>query len=159
LYTRNQYEWFLYVHQCQSRWNVICFYSLKYRRVRRINLNPNFPNWIIQIIFFVYFLHIYDTNNLSNKLLHIFLYLVNIILKNLERFFVGSIYVLRDNLLLLTQYTCRIKESSMTCNWKISLFQNIFSDIELISRYLEDESELVWPWIDWAIGLRRLYHV
>jgi len=29
LYARNQYEGFLYVYQCQSRWNVICFYSLK----------------------------------------------------------------------------------------------------------------------------------
>jgi len=29
LYARNRYERFLYVHQCQSIWNVICFYSLK----------------------------------------------------------------------------------------------------------------------------------
>jgi len=57
-------------------------------------------------------LQIHDTNNLSNKLLHIFLHLVNIILEILELFLVGSISVLKNNLLLLTRYTRRIKESS-----------------------------------------------
>jgi len=51
-----------------------------------MNLNPKFPNWLIQIFYFALcnFSQIHHTNNLSNKLLlHIFLYLVNIILQNL----------------------------------------------------------------------------
>jgi len=47
-----------------------------------MNPNSNFPNWLMQIFYFALFnfLQIHHTNNLSNKLLHIFLYLVNIIL-------------------------------------------------------------------------------
>jgi len=102
------YEWFLYVHQCQSRRNVMCFYLLKYKWVTRMNPNPNFSNWVIQIIYFVLFnfLQIHDTTNLLNKLLHIFSYLVNIILEILEMFLLGLISILRDKLILLTWYTC-----------------------------------------------------
>jgi len=53
------------------------------------------------------FLQIHDTNNLSNKLWHIFSYLMHIILEILELFHVDSISILRKNLLLLTQYICR----------------------------------------------------
>jgi len=63
------------------------------------------------LFLFIFLYNIHDTNDLSNKLWHIFLYLVNIRLEILELFVVGSILVLRDNLLLLTWYTCRIKES------------------------------------------------
>jgi len=51
-------------------------------------------------------LKIHDTNNLSNRFWHIFSYLVNIILKILELFLVGLIFVLMDNLLLMTRYNC-----------------------------------------------------
>jgi len=104
---RNQYEWILYVHQYQSRWNIMSYENTK--RVRRMNPNPNYPNWLIQIIYFASFnfLQIHDTNDLSNKLLHIFLHLINIILRILELILVRSISVLRDKLLLLTRYTYR----------------------------------------------------
>jgi len=109
-YARNRYECFLYIHQYQSIVNIEYYMPFKkYRRVRMMNPNPNFPNWLIQIFYFAIFnfLQIHNANNLHNKLLHIFLYLVNIILEILELFLVDSISVLKNKLLLLTGYTCR----------------------------------------------------
>jgi len=60
------------------------------------------------LFLFNFFTLVHDTNNLSNKLCDIFSYLVNIILEILELILVSLIFVLRDNLLLLTQYTCQI---------------------------------------------------
>ena len=88
-------------------WILYCFE--KYKRVRRMKTNPNFLNWLIQIFYFALFnfLQIHNTNNLFNKLLHIFLYLVNIILEVLELFLMGLISVLWHKLLLLTRYIYR----------------------------------------------------
>ena len=43
LYARNRYKLFLYGHQYQSNDRILPCYS-KYKRVRRMNPNPNFPN-------------------------------------------------------------------------------------------------------------------
>jgi len=42
--TRNRYELFLYVHQCQSRWNAICFYSFKIQMSEKDEPQSNFLN-------------------------------------------------------------------------------------------------------------------
>jgi len=79
--------------------------------------NTKWERWIPISIFsiksftlflFKFLTQIHDTNNLLKKLLnklwHIFLYLVNIILEILEMVLVDSIFVIKNNLLLLTWY-------------------------------------------------------
>jgi len=83
LYARNQYEWFLYVHQYQSRLNIIIFCK-----------NTNEWEWwtwipIFPIDSYTSFTLLYLISckftiqtTFSNEILHIVLYLVNFILEN-----------------------------------------------------------------------------
>ena len=126
LYARNQYEWFYMCINVNQDWMLYVFIHWKYRRVRRINSNPDFPNWIIEIIYFAFYLISYKfmiQTNFSNKLWHIFSYLVNTKLDILELFLVGLISVLRDNLLLLTQYIYR----KIVIKFLVPLSGNIFN--------------------------------
>ena len=43
LYAMNRYKLILYWHQNQSKDRLLLCFS-KYKRVRRMNPNPNFPN-------------------------------------------------------------------------------------------------------------------
>ena len=97
-------DFYMYIN-INQHWILYSFE--KYRLMRRMNTNPNFPNWLIQIFYFAIFnfLQISHTNNIFNKLLHIVLYLVNIILENL--IVPCGFEVLRKNLLLLTRCTYR----------------------------------------------------
>jgi len=85
------------------------------------------------LLYFIYFLANSQYNQLSNKILHIVLYLVNIILEILELFLMGLISVLRENLLLLT-YTFR-KHNHQYVKANIALNNNLFKILEYDMNY------------------------
>ena len=120
-YARNWYLWDSFINfVCEEStctvficaWISIKFeyYNLlkKYRRVRRMNHNSNFPNWLIPIFYFALFnfLQIYYTNNLFQQN---FTYCL-IFSEYYTWEFNCSLWVrypfLGTNLLLLTRYTC-----------------------------------------------------
>ena len=90
-------------HQSQDR---ILLYFSKYKRLRMMNPNPNFPK-LNQQTFWLFFFIIFAIiiTNSQQTLFTFLFYLVNLILNN-SNVPCGLISILREKLLFLTLYTC-----------------------------------------------------